>query len=380
MSELPPFPLQSRLDAAGAVMGPSAAGERPRHFGDPAAEFHAAMTKAVVVDRSDRVRIEVTGRSPGPTLSGVLTGSVPDPPATARSTYPVGRSVYSAVLTPKGRLITDLRVYSLPSGEEKLLLDVPRAGAPGLTEHLARYLPPRLARTEDVSGETALITVIGPAGTEWLATALAAQTTGGRQALLEELEGQKDLDLVVVGDLLISRTADVATSAFDIIGPVEAVAGAWDALASLGAGAAGDSVWQILRVEAGRPEFGIDMTADTLPPEAGIQDRAIDHGKGCYTGQEVIVRIRDRGHVNRHLRGLTFGDAPTPAAGTELFTSADARAVGRVTSAVASPRWGQTIGLGYVRRAVEPPAELHLGGPDGPVVQVVDLDSPSWVP
>src|SRR5690606_40475889 len=90
-------------------------------------------------------------------------------------------------------------------------------------------------------------------------------------------------------------------------------------------------------------------------------------------GQEVIVRILHRGHVNWHLRGLLLGEAPAPARGTTLVRAGETKPVARVTSACASPVHGQTIALGYVRREVEPPAELRLGGPDGPPVQVVAL-------
>ena len=96
------------------------------------------------------------------------------------------------------------------------------------------------------------------------------------------------------------------------------------------------------------------MDEGTIPVEAGIDDRAIDHGKGCYTGQEIIVRIRDRGHVNRHLRSLDLGDVPTPASGTELFApDGTGKSVGRITSAVQSPKNGGVIALAYVRRGVE---------------------------
>jgi folate-binding protein YgfZ len=102
------------------------------------------------------------------------------------------------------------------------------------------------------------------------------------------------------------------------------------------------------------------MDADTIPTEAGIDDRAIDHTKGCYTGQEVIVRIRDRGHVNRQLHRLELGDVPTPAAGTELLAAdGSAKTVGRVTSAVQSPKHGGVLALAYVARGVD---RVLLGG------------------
>jgi folate-binding protein YgfZ len=95
------------------------------------------------------------------------------------------------------------------------------------------------------------------------------------------------------------------------------------------------------------------MGEDTIPVEAGIHDRAIDYTKGCYTGQEVIVRIRDRGHVNRSLRQLMLGDVPAPHRGAELYLPGGDKAVGYVTSAVQSPRFGQTVALGYVKRGTE---------------------------
>jgi folate-binding protein YgfZ len=128
----------------------------------------------------------------------------------------------------------------------------------------------------------------------------------------------------------------------------------WEALVAGGVAHAGLGVWSTLRVEAGRPTFGTDMDEDTIPIEAGIADRAIDHKKGCYTGQEVIVRIRDRGHVNRHLRQLDLGDGPTPAAGVELLSAdGSGKVVGRITSAVQSPRRGGVIALAYVARGAE---------------------------
>jgi folate-binding protein YgfZ len=95
------------------------------------------------------------------------------------------------------------------------------------------------------------------------------------------------------------------------------------------------------------------MDDRTIPVEAGIHERAIDYGKGCYTGQEVIVRIRDRGHVNRHLRQLMLGEVAPPPPGTELHVEGGAKPVGSITTAVRSPRFGQTVALGWVRRGVE---------------------------
>ena len=118
---------------------------------------------------------------------------------------------------------------------------------------------------------------------------------------------------------------------------------------------------------------GAERDDTTNPREADLLARAISTNKGCYTGQEVIIRVLHRGHVNRHLRSLLLGDAATPARGTELFAPDTGRAVGRITSAAWSPKHGQTIALGYVRREIEPPAEVRLGGADGPAARVAEL-------
>lgn len=119
---------------------------------------------------------------------------------------------------------------------------------------------------------------------------------------------------------------------------------------------------EVVRVESGRPAFPGDMDQDTIPLEAGIADRAVSFDKGCYVGQEVIVRILHRGggRVARRLAGLTFErsadpDSPLPSRGAAIFSGDDE--VGRVTSAVRSPAVGAVIALGYVRRELADAAD-----------------------
>jgi folate-binding protein YgfZ len=141
----------------------------------------------------------------------------------------------------------------------------------------------------------------------------------------------------------------------------------------------GHSALEVLRIEAGRPRWGAELDETVIPIEAGLRDRAISQTKGCYTGQEVIIRILHRGRVNWHLRGLFLGDVPAPAAGVELFRPGESKPVGRVTSACLSPLHDQTIGLGYVRREVEPPEVLRLGDPEGSEARVYELPLPLGV-
>jgi len=328
-----------------------------RHYGDPGGEYAAATERAAVFDRSHRTRLSVRGKAPGQMLKGVLTGVMPMPPREVNGVWS-GRATYHAVLTPKGKMISDLWVTLL--GDEAAagyLLDIPVAGREPLLASLAKLLPPRFAAVKDVTDSTAMITVVGPDA----AAIVAAHALGGAppeagspDALRGLAEGEWRAAGTPGDALLVMRTEEVWPEAFSVFGPTERVAALRSEVERSDARASGLAVWNTLRVEAGRPVFGTDMDQDTIPTEAGIENRAIDHEKGCYTGQEVIVRIRDRGHVNRRLHRLELGDVPTPAAGTELLAAdGSGKVVGRITSAVASPRSGGVVALAYVARGAE---------------------------
>src|SRR5690606_16123053 len=148
---------------------------------------------------------------------------------------------------------------------------------------------------------------------------------------------------------------------FDVIVRSDVAERVWERLTEAGARPAGHATLDVLRIEAGSPRWGAELDETTIPLEAGLRERAISETKGCYTGQEVIIRILHRGHVNWLLRGILLGDAAAPARDTPLLDPGAGRKVGRITSAAWSPKHSQTIALGYVRREVEPGTELHLG-------------------
>lgn len=361
----------------------------PRHHGDPRAEYRAATEDVALLDLSERARWVVEGRDPARMMDGILTNRVPSPPEpVAGKDVLAGRALYSAVLTPKGKMITDLRTWWRgPEEEQGLLLDLPAAGVEPLRGHFKKFLPPRFATVRELTGETAMLSVIGPRAAGLLEDVLAEAAGGGLAGVAASVADLADGEVRIEGRgargeggaLHLLATGELGVPGFDLMGPGERIRALREALEEAGGVRAGRAVRETLRIEAGRPAFGEDMDGDTIPVEAGIHERAIDYEKGCYTGQEVIVRIRDRGRVNWHLRGLLLGEAPSPAAGTELFREGEERTVGRVTSSAASPRFGQTVALGYVRREVEPPAELRLGGPGGAAVEVRELDG-GWAP
>ena len=355
-------PLLPLLLEAGGVVAEYHGARVVRHFGDPEAEYRAATSGMAVFDRGHRTRLVVSGRAPGQMLNGILTGVIPAPPAEDEPGVETGVATYHAVLTPKGRMISDC--VALLRGDEEgagFLLDVPAAGRDGLLSHFARFMPPRFAGVRDASREVASISVVGPEGAAALSR-LALGLAVDPILMADAVEGRWWARTPAREGLVVVRACDVWPPEWTVYGSADAVAALWRALVREGAVPAGLGVWKTLGVEAGRPVFGTDMDEDTLPPEAGIVERAIDQAKGCYTGQEVIVRIRDRGHVNRHLRRLALGDVPAPAPGTELHAvDGSGKVVGTITSSVQSPRFGGVAALAMVRRGV---ARVRLGDSD----------------
>lgn len=344
-----------------------------RNFGDPAGEYAAATNTCGVHASTDRQWWLVQGRAPAQMLKGVVTGRIPPGPS-PQSAATLGARAYSTVLTPKGRMVSDLFLTRLPGAEERFIVDVPEAGASALRAYLAKVLPPRFATVEDVTDRAGSLAFVGPEAAPVLASVWGPDpASADARAALESLAVDQALfhhDPPTVD----SPASDAALWASRVPhrGPVGAPVPCWIvtgfgvALETLrlqaeesGARPIGWGVWETLRVEAGLPRFGADMDERTLPPEVGIDTRAIDHTKGCYTGQEVIVRIRDRGHVNRHLRRLAFDQPVRP--GTSLVAEEGGKEVGVVTSAVESPGMDGPVGLGLLRREVEVGTELPGG-------------------
>lgn len=354
----------------------------------PGLDYEASLNGCTAGLRADRRFLRVTGKAPGEMLNGLLTNRIPD--RVIQSGEGVGRAsvVYSALLTAKGKMITDLRVFR--GLEDGLVLEVPAEGIEGARSHFKRFLPPRLATVEDASEDSGVVTVLGPNAPALLTTVVRGMRLmeeGGCQALsaaMAEVQGLQEGEEILlpqgIGEVFrLTRNGETRGLGWDLLLPRHEAEELVNRLQAEGGLPLTEASLKVLRLEKGRPAFGQDMDENTIPVEAGIQHRAIDYGKGCYTGQEVIVRIRDRGQVNKNLRGLLLGEAPAPAPGVELYQHGHEKSVGWITSAVASPAFAQTIALGYLRRGVGVGAVVRLGGQDGPEGQVRELDDKGWV-
>jgi folate-binding protein YgfZ len=285
------------------------------------------------IDKRRRGRLRFDGRDAAAFLHALVSHDV--------ESLQAGHGVYATYLTPQGRMLADLRIHHRG---DHLLVDVP----PGLAESLAQRLDASIftedVRVSNASESIAELAVVGESAAAATANALGID--------LERVAGLALWAQAASGDAVAVRTDDVAAPSFDIFVPTAAFDGVIARLAQAGAIAIPDSVADALRIEAGRPLFGVDMTTDTIPLEAGLLDRAISQTKGCYVGQEIIVRVLHRGggRVARRLVTLELDPPATapPQPGAPIL--ADDRETGHVTSAAWSPRLARVIALGYVHR------------------------------
>jgi folate-binding protein YgfZ len=287
--------------------------------------------------------IEVRGGDRVRWLDGMLTGDVKAlDPAGPRS------GCHALVLTREGRIVAEVHALARP---DRLLLELERAAVAPALAHLGRYVIADDVELADASDGFARLALEGPAAADALAAALGAPLALAPDAVAEVALGGRP---VLAAGYSLSGLPGVQLLAAAADGPAVRAA----LLAAGGVAPAGAEALELLRVEQGVPRFGRELGPDVLPAEARLE-RAVSETKGCYTGQEVVTRMRARGRVSHLLVGLRF-EAAGALAGSEL--RAGARAVGSVTSVAASPRCG-AIGLGFVRAAdAAPGTELTAGG------------------
>lgn len=298
-----------------------------------------------------------------------------------------GQGCHATLLTVKGKLLADLVVYEC--GGYGLVIELVASAGAAVLQALSRHLIMDDATVGDISADIAELGVYGPGAASALGTAkfvselgAAAKSDASAAALLAlppyHFRQRSPLSSAAAEDLplLLSATPELGMPGFHGFGTPAELTTLSNQLQALGGKLLDDATQEILRVEAGTPLYGVDLDEDRMPAEAGLDD-AVSYTKGCYLGQEVVVRLRDRGHLNRKLCGLRILDGgPAPARGTRLGHPERPNA-GVVTSAVLSPRYG-TIALGFVHRtAWDAGTTLELLGEDekplGRAAQVVTL-------
>jgi folate-binding protein YgfZ len=279
-----------------------------------------------------RLQIAVAGKDRASYLQGLLTNDI-------EALVP-GTGCYSAWLSPQGRMLTDMHV--LESGG-MMLLDVPEAVLQGTLDRLEQFIFTEDVRVGSLAGSLTGVWLHGPAAAGLLERLLqGANGLAGWQSYRHTQAefGDHPVSVVRIDQLGVPGYCVYLERARELQFR--------EALSNAGAVTSTPESIEAARIEAGYPVFGIDMTEDTIPLEAGIERRAISFTKGCYVGQEVIVRVLHRGHGRVAKRLVTLRiDGRPPSRGARLL--APDREVGSITSAAQSPRSG-SIALGYVHR------------------------------
>ncbi len=304
-------------------------------------DYRALTESCGAVDRSERGKLALTGADAKSFLQGQVSNDT-------ESLSP-GTGCYAAFLTPKGKMLGDLRI--LDTGEE-LLLDTERVSLQGLFNMIRRFSIGYAVELHKRTLERGLISLIGPGSTA-VAGADELPEAEHAHALVE-----------VAGITARAVRTDVGIDLLCDAAETEALLAA---LAAAGAPVVSADAAECVRIEHGRPRYGIDLDDSVIPQEAGLNDRAVSFTKGCYVGQETVARLFYRGKPNRHLRGVSLSSPAQSGDEIEL----EGRTVGHIASTAVSPRFG-AIALALVRREAPPESRVSVGGA-GITGEVVEL-------
>ena len=342
-------------------------------------QYQTLHERAGLLDRRARGRLRLTGHDRRSYLQGLLTNDI--------AALSPGQGCYAALLTAQGRMVSDMRVSELGN---RVLIDLPAATSDTVRQRLADFIFSEDVEVTDVQGTLSHFAVYGPRAAGVVAATAIVPDPGGEHPSkigerLERMAINANTTWELGGTEVIAiRSDDYGIPGFELFIDSQKADDLAQALRESGT----EDVWpgtlDLCRIEAGRPEFGVDMDEQTIPLEAGIEDRAISLTKGCYVGQEVIIRVLHRGHgrVAKRLVGFVADR------GSELFGKGDrlvaaaaadkaGKDVGVVTSAAFSPRLQRAIGLGYVHRDHAEPGRVidvvPASGDDRRPVTVVEM-------
>jgi len=283
---------------------------------------------AGLIDLSaSRSRIRVSGSEAVMFLNGLITNDIKS----------LGENTWLPAVFPtvQGRLIGAVRFLRDADG---FLIDTENASHDAILKTISRFTLAGDFRVADVTSETALLTV----------------------------QGRRAREIVENTDLRTIRATHTGEDGFDILLDESERAPVWEKLVAAGAQPVSPETFEILRIEAGIARHGKDMDETNVVLETNLDD-AISYTKGCYVGQEIIVRIKHRGHVAKKLTGLTFDGAVQET----MITSEDGKEIGRVTSATYSPKLESHIALGYVRyEHLNPGTKVKAGDVTGTVTEL----------
>ena len=296
----------------------------------PDTEYRAATERCGLIDRSERGRLALTGAAAKSFLQGQVSNDV-------EGLVP-GGGCYAALLSPKGKMLADLRILDTA---EEILLDTERSTLQELFNVIRRFSVGYDVQLHKRTLQTGLLSLLGPG---------SAPVAGvGSLPADEHAHVVADVD----GTAVRAVRTDVGVDLLCDAQRTDALAAT---LTARGAQPISQATADTIRVESGRPRYGVDLDATVIPQEADLNARAVSFTKGCYVGQETVARLFYRGKPNRLLRGLRLERPADP--GAEV-TAGD-RVVGRLGSVVQSPEHG-ALALALVRREAAPGSRVRVG-------------------
>lgn len=305
----------------------------PARFGDPAEEYRFARETVGVVDKNYRAWFDFTGPDRTRYLHAVLTNNIRD--------MQTGQGTVSLLLNSQGHILAELETYIFAERIRVVTYAMIREQTAATLE---KFIIMDDATLTDVTSQIGAIALEGPS----TAVVLAALSAPAIDSLAElsfveaEIAGVR-CEIVkrspggVAGAEFVARTEDLPRLWTALI----------EAARNVGGGPVGYEALNTLRLEEGIPWFGYDFDASVIPHEAALEFSHISYTKGCYTGQEIVERVRSRGHVNRKRVGVAFTGSEVPPAKMKLF--ANGAEAGYVTRAGFSYALGRPIGMAYIR-------------------------------
>jgi folate-binding protein YgfZ len=292
--------------------------------------YSALTSGAGLIDLSARGRIRVTGDDRARLLHAMCTNNVRD--------LQPGEGLYAFFLNAQGRIQADADILCF---EDHLLLDTEPETRQLLLDHLDKFIIADDVTLEDVTADTICLGVEGP----------YSGAVAGAAGLPAPNRRYSHTDW---SDATVSAISAAGAQGLRIYAALARRDEIVQALEGAGAIAASAEDAEVARIHAFRPRYGADITDASLPQETQ-QLRALHFQKGCYLGQEIVERIRSRGHVNKHLMGFRLEGHAVPTAGSSLF--AGGKEVGDVTSSAEAPG-GAVFGLAYVRVPYNKPGSV----------------------
>ena len=304
------------------------------HFTDPLQEHHAVRQGVGIVDLSHRGRLRLTGSDRTAYLHRIISNDVEG--------LSVGAGNYATILTNRGKIIADMKVYVF---EESIGLETDAETTSSLYQELDKYLIADDVTIEDLTDRTGTIGVHGPTSAQLLQEVygLEVEHLPEHHSVIHDIEGQC---------ITCVRANETGEIGYNLCTTSESIEWLWDTTLTKGRGFSAQPVGltalNTLRIEAGIPRYGTELDDSVFPGEAELEG-AVSFEKGCYIGQEIVARMKYRGHPNRLLRGFEIASDTPPQSGDRLLDGD--KEIGWITSAVVSPTSGKTIGMGYIRIA-----------------------------